>query len=587
MKRIINILLITLPLLLMQMSCTEDWLKPKPLSFYSPENVYVDEAGFRALLTTLRKDIKYEYYDVYNLSMLEFSASDLGIPTFQPDWTQLTPSGSFYLHLSMFNKAYEFIKNANVAVSRIDNIEWKDQQVRNSILAEALFFRSYWYYRLVNSYGDIPWVGEEISGAKLDFQTYSRWAIIDKIQRDMEFAVKWLPEKAAIGFVTKYAGLHLLTEIYLANTEFDKAIASATEVINGPYALMTTRFGSWATDKKRNVLWDLHRVENKGLAANKEAIFITIDRFVAPADAKASLGTFTMRNFVPSWWTIPDKTGGRGFDWNLAMGDTIGQGNSDSNANYFQSHSVWSEFGYNWKNTPDLRRCDINWVEMEELTFNNPKSPNYKQKCTWEYLIDKADTTWMWRAFPIYKTFVDPKFGRPEGRPRGGNGDYYVFRLAETYLLRAEAYFWKNQLALAAADINMVRQRSKANPISSGDVTIDYIFHERARELYTEERRHNEMVRVSNIMAKLNLSGYSLNNISEKNWYYDRVMKYNNWYSEPRYSRIGGPKAFISPYNIYWPIPQSIINANTMGRINQNIGYQGAENNVPPIETIE
>ena len=48
---------------------------------------------------------------------------------------------------------------------------------------------------------------------------------------------------------------------------------------------------------------------------------------------------------------------------------------------------------------------------------------------------------------------------------QGGHTDWYVFRLAETYLLRAEAYFWKGELANAAADINAVRTRAGAAPI--------------------------------------------------------------------------------------------------------------------------
>ena len=36
-----------------------------------------------------------------------------------------------------------------------------------------------------------------------------------------------------------------------------------------------------------------------------------------------------------------------------------------------------------------------------------------------------------------------------------------------------------------------------------------------------------------------------------------------------------------------WPIPASTINSNTKGHINQNKGYAGSENNIPPLETIE
>ena len=48
-----------------------------------------------------------------------------------------------------------------------------------------------------------------------------------------------------------------------------------------------------------------------------------------------------------------------------------------------------------------------------------------------------------------------------------------------------------------------------------------------------------------------------------------------------------GNTAAMLPHHALWAIPQSVITANTLGRINQNIGYDGAENNIPPLETIE
>ena len=43
----------------------------------------------------------------------------------------------------------------------------------------------------------------------------------------------------------------------------------------------------------------------------------------------------------------------------------------------------------------------------------------------------------------------------------------------------------------------------------------------------------------------------------------------------------------LSPHHVLWPIDANVITANTQGIINQNEGYIGAENNVPPLETIE
>src|SRR5690606_12375252 len=60
MERIIKTPLILTIFLLLLASCSEEWLKPDPLSFLAPENVYVNEAGFEAILVTLRKDLQYE-----------------------------------------------------------------------------------------------------------------------------------------------------------------------------------------------------------------------------------------------------------------------------------------------------------------------------------------------------------------------------------------------------------------------------------------------------------------------------------------------------------------------------------------------
>jgi hypothetical protein len=250
----------------------------------------------------------------------------------------------------------------------------------------------------------------------------------------------------------------------------------------------------------------------------------------------------------------------------------------------FHSYDLWKDGTYTWKNTPDLRRSDVNWVEMSEIRYDNPDSPNYGEPIQKLWPTD-GDTTLRWCSWPRYILW-NPNNG-PENRWQGGNGDLYVFRLAETYLIRAEANYWKGQLPQAANDINVVRERANAPLITAAVVTIDYIFDERARELYTNEPRHTEMVRVSNIMAKFNLGGYNLEQISEKSWWYDRVMRLNTLYDMPPGSWWAGHSVTMESHNIYWAIPLSVILSNTLGQINQNIGYPGAENNEPPLETID
>lgn len=591
-------------LLFSTFSCSEDFLKPEPLSFFAPENIYVDKAGFEALLVNMRKSLVTEYTGDLDLMLHQWNVTDVGVPLLQLDMTQLTPSSDRYMkYVSQINTMYEFIKNANVAISRIDDIEWKNPEDRNVILAEALWHRAYWYYRLVHNYGDVPWVGEEVTKPRLDFNTYSRWAILKKIQSDLESSVNDLPETAIPGAVTKGAGNHLLTKIYLANLEFDKAIETASRVINGSYSLMKNRFGVDASDPIRNVIWDLHRPKNKNAPTNTENILSIVDRFEAPEAAK-SVGLYTMRAYHPSWWysNQRDSEGNRGMIDEGPMYDTLGRGDPDCVLTEWFTYDIWSEYGATWETTTDLRRSNITWMDIEEFRYNNPASVNYGEPWNISWVTgDPYQILFYMFACPIYKTMVPQQ--DPAALPMGGNGDWYVFRLAGTYLLRAEAYYWKGDLASAAADINMVRERASATPVQASDVTIDYIFDERARELFDESPRQNEMVRVSYIMARQGLNGYSEETISENSWYYDRIIKNNYFYPQyegnknktylgfdvpigEKFLVIGHSPKF-QPHHILWPIDDKLITANTQGTINQNKGYDGAERNKPPIEIIE
>lgn len=585
MKRFLQILPVLFVLLLTQSSCDTDWLKPEPLSFFSPENVFTDKAGFESLLITMRKDLKNENTGTMPNLTMEFAASDLASPWSQLDFYNLTPNtDQYYRFLAMFTQIYSTIKNTNVLISRIENIKWSNEAERNAILAEALWHRAYWYYRLVNSYGDVPFISEEIQGAKLDFQTHSRWTILTKLQLDLEFAVQWLPVAAKSGGISKGAGNHLLTKVYLANTEFDKAIAAANKVITGPYALMTRRFGIDAAKPYRNLIWDLHRSKNFSNPQNTETILASIDRYEAPPGAR-SVGLYTMRMYNAQWFQpqVLDSKGKPGMVASGPMYDSLGRGNANIRPTGYYQYDIWSYKGDNWRTTPDLRRSDINWVDIHELKYNNPSSVDFGKPINIKYLAAQVDTFKHVYAMPhyiMYNPMDDPK-----ATPVGGNGDWYIFRLAETLLLRAEAYYWKGQLALAADDINKIRTRAQATPITAAEVTIDFIMNERARELFAEEPRHSELVRVSYIMAKSGLGGYSLNTFSTKNFYFDRVMKYNNTYEKK--IQLLGNTANMAPFHALWPIPSLVITANTQAVINQNVGYNGAEKNIAPLTTIK
>ena len=106
--------------------------------------------------------------------------------------------------------------------------------------------------------------------------------------------------------------------------------------------------------------------------------------------------------------------------------------------------------------------------------------------------------------------------------------------------------------------------------------------------MYYEEPRKTELTRIAYQMAKGGKSykgkTYSLQNFSTANFFYDRVIDKNNFYNKVR--NIRNDAYTMSPYHVLWPIPRAAILANSLGQINQNLGYAGSETNKPALDKI-
>lgn len=592
MKNIIKCL--TASLLVVNLSSCVD-LDPEPLSFFAPENTFMDKEGLEALLITSRKQIKWEWFgDAFNAGycetplVYEYAWSDIsvmGAPEVKEIHnleTQLTPTTNMALHLRYWDLAWNGIKYANTLISRVPKSNIDNEDDKNQLLAEGYFHRAYWYYLLVNQWGDVPLLLEEVTGPKLDFYSTSRMKILQQMKTDMEFAVKWLPKNVQPGCVSRAAGEHLLAKIYLCTGDFQFAVDATTRCINDyGLHLMKERFGVNASDASLDVFNDLFQEDNISASENKEAIFVVQERYGIEGNV-APKGSARMRNFVPYWCNgaavkTPDGKQGTTYDAGPYEGyewvEELGRGIAKIRPTNYSQYAIWGKCGN------DIRHNDNNWFNISRLTYNRPASKGGSE----EYFgkpIERAfvsDTMRCYFSFPTVKTLIykdDINVGKT---PTGGFTDTYVFRLAETYLMRAEAYYWLGNLPLAKEDVNEIRRRAKAPELPS--VTLDDILDERARELYIEEHRKVELTRIAFLKAQLGQDGYSLGNFSEKNWYYDRIMEKNNFFAEEYFYSTN---AFImKPYHVLWPVPLTAITSNTQGRINQNIGYFGAEDNIP------
>jgi hypothetical protein len=188
---------------------------------------------------------------------------------------------------------------------------------------------------------------------------------------------------------------------------------------------------------------------------------------------------------------------------------------------------------------------------IRDYVYDNPKSEYYGKKVT-EFIPQNLDSLRKFYVCPRKistrgkhpaKFIQIPATGLLFSSAMANWNDWYLMRLAETYLIRAEAYLQSGDKQKAADDINAVRRRANATPVTPSKVDIDYILDERARELGLEEFRRITLSRLGLV--------------------YDRVRKY-----APVASKS------IQPYNALFPIPYSEIEKNVLGKLEQNPGYK-------------
>lgn len=465
-----------------------------------------------------------------------------------------------------WNSCYAIIKNSNELLVQTENLNvvWTQEGQKEEIQAEIRFFRSYAYRCLANLFGGVPILDTPVTEPKLDFVRATRAEVYDFACKDAEFAAKYLPIKITQdGRVTRATADHLLTELYIALSDnggiksYDKAIAAATRVIDGTdgdYRLMTERFGSRMDEAGKDVYWDLFRMGNQNYleAGNKECLWAIQFEYNTPGGTNVFDRPLIERTFWPGFWQ------NKKFGYDGVARDWTGRGVAWLRPTNFMIYDVWANAG------DDIRNSDanidrkfyapkpiINGVESDmdtiyktpviladgtELIIDLKPGDEIKK----EWLTTRMDT--MERYFPRFFKFGTDK--HHDAKPDNGYvPDYYVFRVSETYLLRAEAYLKAGNKSAATADINIVRSRANATPATEGLVDIDYLLDERARELFGEEYRYMTLSRMGLV--------------------YDRTKRHGWEYSAQS----------VQKHNNLLPIPQSAIDANLEAELTQNEGY--------------
>ena len=242
--------------------------------------------------------------------------------------------------------------------------------------------------------------------------------------------------------------------------------------------------------------------------------------------------------------------------------------------------------GSYWDDPNDFRGNEI-MIQRDYYTPSGKKWSEVKKQVKARvdaglYTISAADTT---NITPRFWKFSDDRHIFDAGNAYYDT-DWYMIRIAETYLLRAEARLAQGNKAGAAQDINVLRSRAGAKACTADQVNIDYILDERVRELFGEEQRWVTLSRLScNPHASYISDCYPTQNTTTSNTFYERVRKYGYGYENEDRGREAYTDALghtrhrpnVKPHNYLLPIPVQIIQSNKDVKIEQNPGY-GAEN---------
>lgn len=557
MKKIIYIALSLFSL----MGCNDDmFLKEKAEDFLTIDNSYLNAAQFRTGLNHFYRIARqnYNFNDDHNCFFQYGSGTDL---FFRPlsdsdpysDWSYINTASDIYR--VVYGRHFGLITNINQLLVQTENpeVRWNSDSEKLEVQAEACFFRAYAYRYLGFLFGGVPVLTKPLDSPSLAFTRNSRADVYQQCVDDLEFAGQNLPATVSEpGRIVKAAAYHYLSEMYIALADekgkdkalYKKAIDAASMVIDqkvGEYHLMTERHG-WRKDVVgKDAFWDLFQMRRVGdgfsnfsyQTGNKESIWvIQVDKFLTGGlgDGNLTGRTDQERAFWPSFWGT-NKFGytgvardwtGRGISWlrptNYFFYDVWGksgvedQRNSETNINRIFRSPAPIINGKEDPNADATYETDVTLADGSNIVVKTHPGDIIKK----EWLTSRQDT--MERFYPrIMKLGSDWHYAQDPSN--GFVMEFYAIRMAETYLLRAEAYMKSDDKVNAANDINVVRARAKARPATAADIDIDYILDERMRELVGEEFRTLTLCRMGLLYDRTKRFGYesSARTVLEKN----------------------------------------------------------------------
>lgn len=522
MKKII----ILLGLIVTLFSSCNDYIEEESLSNVPADPTYKTASGFQLLINSNYASLKNIYGGA---PWLFCSGTDMYAegrtpePAGLADYTLLIPSSVGVEQL--YQSCYQAIQSVNKTIY-YSTITEQNANVP-TLVGEAKFIRANAYFLLVQTYGGVPIVDDNITSAQLAFDRNTAEEVYTHIIKDLEesLASVGTAAYASAGKVNKRAVNDLLAKVYLTKgyetfgtaSDFTKAAAYADAAIAGQ--ALNIPFAD---------LFKVTTTSNNDL--NAETIFSVQYSVASTSTDPTKLGNNQFYYFGP--YLGGSETNGAPLrSYNLCpTGYALGlyeKGDTRWNATFMTEIFEYKRptDGKTVLYTPyydtsipvaDLRVrhfYEPKWftaTDKANYMATSKRSANFVYHPWGEYtaehtLIDNRDCY----TIPV-KKFDDPTPTTPNTAGNVSTRDIILSRLSETYLIAAEAYLKAGQPGTGLNRLNEVRRRAGVANATAAEFNIDYILDERGRELLGEYKRWFDLKRTGTLVARASTHNYKV-----------------------------------------------------------------------------
>ncbi len=564
MKNIKKILVL-LAVVFTTQSC-EDFLTEELVSDVSASSYYTTAQGFEDAVNATYWWNKPFFGPERGFSMsifgtdLHTEGADGSHKTFNRYDGGLNPQQGFVR--DAWRDFYKGVNQANAVINRSEGLAISEE-LKTARIAEVRFLRALFYFMLTSHYGDVHLTLEETEGVEIEANRTSISEVYKQaIIPDLEFAIANLPESQSdFGRATKPAAEFLLGKVllrrgwksYAESGDFTRAESLFSSVINNyGFSLLPEFSDLWVIGNEEHpeIIWSIQNSKSQvdediDPEGHRGHLYFLFEYDVRPGMTRDITNGRPWKRFRPTEYTLAlwDRDVDSRYDksykhaWLANNESNIPKWTAEEAA---KGYGIAGEPKFALGDTalfiPGPQRDDA-WTD-ERIAASRyivyTKRKDYCFECG-QHL----------RIFPSLNKFIDDT--RPDRQKVQGQRDFILMRLADAYLLRAEARFKQGNLQGAAEDINLIRRRGAwpgkeaEMEITAADVTLDFILDERGRELIGEGHRWMDLTRTNTLV--------------------ERVRKYNP---------VGGPN--IQDFHTVRPIPQAQID-RTVGGYPQNAGY--------------